>query len=71
MVGCGGRTPQALGIIEVNKRGRKFVRIDYPACGNEPAIGHDYGTVCIVATMKGLDVDKPWTRGRKRKRGSW
>ena len=67
MLGCNGRTPQSLGIVEVTESGTRFVRVDYPACGNAPDIGTGYGTVCMVATMKGLDVDKPWKRQMKRK----
>ncbi len=68
MLGCEGRTPQTLRIVEVTESGTKFVRVDYPACGNEPSLGTEYGTVCMVATMKGFQVDKPWKRQLKRKR---
>ncbi|KAF8327457.1 uncharacterized protein EI90DRAFT_3127143 [Cantharellus anzutake] len=56
----GGGTPRVLGIIEVTKNPDKFVKIDYIAYGNEPWEDTDYGTICMVATMHGFDVDEPW-----------
>ncbi len=32
----------------------------YPAGSNWPAVGTEYGTVCMVAMMQGLDIDEPW-----------
>ena len=61
IIACRGRTPRALGIPEVTRSSTKFVRVDYPFYGNEVAIGTQYGTVCMVATRKGLNVDEPWS----------
>ncbi len=62
MVASGARTPQTLGILEVTKSYETCVRVEYPSFGIGPLMDAIYGTVCMVATMQGLDVDEPWTR---------
>ncbi len=60
-VACGARTPQALGIVEVTQTPLRFVKIDFMTYGNEASLATTYGTVCMIATMKGYDIDEPWT----------
>ncbi|KAF8341306.1 uncharacterized protein EI90DRAFT_3011932 [Cantharellus anzutake] len=64
----GGRSPRQLGMIEVTGNPQFFVRVDYVVHGNEPASVHaDYGTVCMVATMQGYDIDEPWGKDKPKK----
>ncbi|KAF8326379.1 uncharacterized protein EI90DRAFT_3070717 [Cantharellus anzutake] len=55
-----GRSPGRLGIIEVNGDPKKFVKVDFVAYGNEALFETEYGTVCMVTTVQGFDVDEPW-----------
>ncbi|KAF8326376.1 uncharacterized protein EI90DRAFT_3291421 [Cantharellus anzutake] len=55
-----GRSPGRLGIIEVNGNPKKFVKVDFVAYGNEASLETAYGTVCMVTTVRGFDVDEPW-----------
>ncbi len=58
---CGARTPKTLGIVEVTQTPLRFVKIDFLTYGNEASLETTYGTVCMIATMKGYDIDEPWT----------
>lgn len=53
---------KALGIVEVTQNPLRFVKVEFTAFGNEPYSATHYGTVCMIATMKGYDVDEPWTK---------
>ena len=59
---CGARTPRALGIIEVTQCPLRFVKVEFMAYGNQAELATHYGTICMIATMKGYDVDEPWTK---------
>ena len=59
---CGARTPKALGIVEVTQNSPMFFKIEFLAYGNEARVDTEYGTVCMIATMKGYDIDEPWTK---------
>ncbi len=61
VVACGARTPKALGVVEVTQTPLRFVKIEFLAYGNEAELATTYGTVCMIATMNGYDIDEPWT----------
>ncbi|KAF9516018.1 hypothetical protein BS47DRAFT_1341334, partial [Hydnum rufescens UP504] len=57
-----GRRPKDLeGLVEVTDRSLEhYLKHSFLAYGNQPSLGANYGSICVIANVPGEDVNAPW-----------